>query len=72
MKAILEFNLPDDQPDFDQALKAHEYHSALSEISLYLRQLQKYDGYLEFKDTAEMAVRIRQRFYEITSDLDLP
>jgi len=42
MKAILEFNLPDDKSDFYIASRASEMHSALLEIQDYLRDKRKY------------------------------
>lgn len=43
MKAILEFNLPEDQEEYNSTIKAAEYRSALYEISQWLRSIRKYE-----------------------------
>jgi hypothetical protein len=43
MKAILEFNLPDDNNDFLLAQRGRDYFSDLMEISNLLRANRKYD-----------------------------
>jgi hypothetical protein len=43
MKAILEFNLPDDNNDFLLAQRGCDYFSDLMEISNLLRANRKYD-----------------------------
>ena len=42
MKAILEFNLPDDQIDFNFATKGDKYYSTLLEMDNWLRGKIKY------------------------------
>ena len=44
MKAILEFNLPEDKEDFDFATNAVNYYSALVEFDQWLRSEYKYNG----------------------------
>jgi hypothetical protein len=41
-KGILEFTLPEEQPEFDLAVNAGKYHSALWEFSQRLRGLIKH------------------------------
>ena len=43
MKAILEFNLPEDQEYFDMAIKGREMAYALNDIRNYLRSRVKYE-----------------------------
>jgi hypothetical protein len=43
MKAILEFNLPQDQEEFDMAIKGREMAYALNDIRNYLRSRVKYE-----------------------------
>ena len=60
MKAILEFNLPDDQQDFDLATKGLKFWSVLWELDQSLRAKtkyapdslpqDKYDAYQEIRD----------------------
>ena len=47
MKAILEFNLPDDDSDFLLAKNCGKYYSALHEIQQIMRKHWKYDAKME-------------------------
>lgn len=64
MKAILEFDLPDDQYEFDQCTKASDMASALWDMDQFLRAEYKYNE-------NEAAHPIREKFFEILSDNDL-
>jgi hypothetical protein len=44
MKAILEFNLPEDKEDFDFANNGINYYSVLTEFDNWLRSEYKYNG----------------------------
>ena len=44
MKAILEFNLPEDKENFDFATNGINYYSALVEFDNWLRSEYKYNG----------------------------
>jgi hypothetical protein len=46
MKAILEFNLPDDDSEFNLANKGGKYYCALWEMDQWLRSKIKYDDTL--------------------------
>ena len=52
MKAILEFNLPEEDEEFRQAAKAGDMHCAIFEFSQYLRKKLKYE------DLSEQEARI--------------
>jgi hypothetical protein len=66
MKATLEFNLPEDQIEFDFATQGSNMYSALWDISQELRKLSKYE---ELSDQEwKMVERIRDKFYEILDD----
>jgi len=43
MKAILEFNLPEEKEEFEMYSKAGKYFSALWDISQYIRTVKKND-----------------------------
>jgi hypothetical protein len=43
MKAILEFNFPQDQEEFDMAVKSRDMAYALKDIRNYLRNRVKYE-----------------------------
>ena len=63
MKATLEFNLPEDQEEFDCAVKSTKMFFALTEIKNELRAIWKYE---ELKENQfEMVERIREKFFEI-------
>jgi len=42
MKAILEFNLPEDQPEFNNAIKGGDWKHVCWEMDQYLRRNTKY------------------------------
>jgi hypothetical protein len=44
MKAILEFNLPEEKENFDFATNGINYYSALCEFDQWLRSEYKYNG----------------------------
>ncbi len=60
MKAILEFNLPDDQTEFDLAISGNKFWNVLYELDQELRTKtkyasddlpqDKYDAYQEVRD----------------------
>lgn len=66
MKATLEFNLPDDQNEFDLAVQGGKMYLALWDISKELRTLWKYEELSE--EEWNMVERIRDKFYEILDD----
>lgn len=66
MKATLEFNLPDDQHEFDLAVQGSKMYVALWDISQDLRKLWKYEELSE--EEWKMVEKIRDKFYEILSD----
>jgi len=66
MKATLEYNLPDDQAEFDFAIQGGNMYSALFDISQELRTLWKYEE-LDEKEW-DIVERIRNKFFEILDD----
>lgn len=66
MKAILEFNLPDDQHEFEFATQGGSMYVALWDISQELRRITKYE---ELSDEEwKIAEKIKEKFYEILSE----
>ena len=61
MKAILEFNLPEDKEDFDFAANGLNYYLALTEFDRWLRGEYKYNG-------KETMYEVRQKLNEIIND----
>ena len=70
MKAILEFNLPEEQEEHRTALNGGKYYSVIWELGAYLRSLYKYENVDEkFKTPSELLDEIRKRYYEELEDL---
>jgi len=66
MKAIFEFNLPEDQHDFEFATQGGSMYSALWDISQELRKMTKYD---ELSDEEwKIAEKIKKKFHEILDE----
>ena len=69
MKVKLEYNLPDDQFEFDSAVKSMKMFFALTEIKDELRSIWKYE---ELKENQfEMVERIREKFFEILTENEI-
>lgn len=63
MKATIEYNLPDDEFEFNCAVKSTKMVFALTEIKDELRAIWKYE---ELKENQfEIVERIREKFFEI-------
>ena len=66
MKATLEFNLPEDQSDFDLAVNGDKAQSALWEMDQWLRSQYKYMSDEEYsKDKYETYEKCREKLREI-------
>jgi hypothetical protein len=67
MKATLTFNLPEDNEEFNRAVKAADYYVCLFDFYQYLRTQLKYNEQLSDieRDTFE---RIREEFKEILTE----
>jgi hypothetical protein len=68
MKAILEFNLPDDQQDFDLAVKASKFWSVLWELDQDLRAKTKYAPDDLPEDKYDAYQEVRDKLYELMSE----
>jgi hypothetical protein len=69
MKVKLEYNLPDDQFEFECAVKSTKMFFALTEIKEELRAIWKYE---ELKQNQfEMVERIREKFFEILTENEI-
>ena len=66
MKAILEFNLPEDQSDFDLAVDGAKAHVVLWEMDQWLRKQYKYMSDAEYsEDKYETFEKCRDQLREI-------
>jgi len=68
MKATLEFNLPDDQQDFDLATKGLKFWSVLWELDQSLRAKTKYASDDLPKDKYDAYQEIREELRELMSN----
>ena len=64
MKAILEFNLPEDQPEFNNAIKGKDWKHVCWKMDQYLRKHIKYDEDLK-EDELKMLEYVREEFNRI-------
>jgi len=63
MKAILEYNLPEDENEFRLAMDSSNMLSCLIELELELRNIYKHEDLKE--NQFELIDKIRTTFYEI-------
>lgn len=67
MKAILEFNLPEEQDEYDWAVNGPTYKLALEELDAWLRSVIKYDELIS--ETERLIFeRVRAKLNDITSE----
>jgi len=69
MKATLEFDMPEDQPEFETAINAHKMKSLLLDFGEQLRAWDKYGH--NFKDADDTVDKIRQYFIQCVNDYGL-
>ena len=70
MKAILEFNLPEDKVDFDLALQGSDWKHVCWEMDQLLRKHLKYDDDLK-EDDIKMLQYVRDQFWKFMSESNL-
>ena len=68
MKAILEFNLPDDQEDFDLATNAIKFWHTLWELDQDLRAKTKYASDDLPQDKYDAYQEVRDKLHELMTD----
>jgi hypothetical protein len=71
MKAILEFNLPEDQAEYDLCNKASDMYSVIWEMKLWLRSETKYAPDNISDDTINALYKCRDKFNELINDNNL-
>jgi hypothetical protein len=71
MKAILEFNLPDDQQDFDLATRGMKFWSVLWELDQSLRSKTKYAPDSLPQDKYDAYQEIREELRELMLNNDI-
>lgn len=71
MKAILEFNLPEDDAEFQEATKGGKYYSTLWEMDQWLRSNTKYAPDTMSDDTYKAYDLCRDKLREFMSNEDV-
>ena len=69
MEATLKYNLPDDQFEYDSAVKSTKMYFALTEIQDELRRQLKCEDLKE--NQYEMIELLRSYFYEVLNDNEI-
>jgi hypothetical protein len=68
MKAILEFNLPEDQIDFEDAVNGQRWSIAMWELDQWLRSQTKHPPEGMSDDTWKALDDTREKLYEILNE----
>lgn len=68
MKATLEFNLPDDQDQFELATNALKWMSFVHEYAEYLRTEYKYNEHKYTDEQYKVLEQVREKFYEMLDE----
>lgn len=68
MKAVLEFNLPEEQEEFDYATKGALYSIVLFELDQYLRTKTKYESDSLTEGQYEVYESIRNKLRELAEE----
>jgi hypothetical protein len=74
MKAKLEFNLPDDDHEFEMAINGAKFHSVLWEMDQWLRTQYKYMSDTEYNEAAYDAyekARTQLREFMVENNISL-
>lgn len=69
MKAIFEFNLPEDQHEYDVMNQASKMQRFLWEFSEQLRSWQKYGH--KFENADDAVEKIREEFYALINNYEV-
>lgn len=71
MKAILEYNLPEDEHEYMRALQGANVHSVLWKMDQYLRANVKHSPDTASKDTYNTYVECRKTLQSFISDYNV-
>ena len=71
MKATLEFNLPEDQYEYDVFIKANDMHCVIVEMEQWLRSETKYAPDNISDDTINALYKCKDKFNELINDNNL-
>jgi hypothetical protein len=68
MKATIEFNLPDDQLEFDLAVNSGKWYSVAWDLNQYIRSQTKHAPEDMSDDTFNTFVLVRNKIHELLND----
>lgn len=68
MKAILEFNLPEEQVEFDEAINGVKWQFIVGRLDKYLRNKTKHSDDTMSDDTLNALEKIREKLHEFIND----
>jgi hypothetical protein len=68
MEAILKFNLPDDQLQFEEAVNGNKYRYIIFELKEYLRQIIKYNSQGFSEDYVKACEETREKIFELCQE----
>jgi len=71
MKAILEFDLPDDQSDFESAVNGYKWQLAVWDMNHYLRSVTKYAPDETSAEVVEALDKARDELFDILKNYNL-
>jgi hypothetical protein len=71
MKAILKFNLPEDQEEYDLCNKASDMYGVIWEMMQWLRSETKYAPDDISDDTINALYKCKEKFNELINDSNL-
>ncbi len=67
-KAILEFNLPEEQLEFEQAVNASKYSSVLWDLDQYLRGQVKYPAEKTHEEFIDAMAKVRDELWKLLDE----
>ena len=71
MKATIEYNLPDDQIEFELATSAHRMHSVLWDLDQWLRSKLKYQTEKMTDEEEKAYAKVREHLHELMGDYNI-
>jgi len=71
MKVTLEFELPDEQSDFDSAMNGYKWELAVWDMNQYLRSVTKYASDDTSADVIEALDKVRDELFNILDNYNL-
>jgi hypothetical protein len=70
-EAILKYNLPEEQDDFELAVNAGKYYSVLWDLDQYLRNFVKYPSDREDPILTDTMAKVRDELWKLINEHNL-